>query len=519
MASHVVVIDSSFRRTTVKTTPGKYLSDVLQEACAKFGLDASLHGLKNNNKPVDISRTVRLSGLSSGAKLELVQLSRSPTVVSVALQVPDSESQGAENSRLTDKFLSTTTLWQILRKFETGSPGATEPRRNFTARGVPKSWGGGTSGAGRLYYEMPILNVMGRELSSFTDLQKTLAQLGLTGGTALLRLSFRLQATPLEEAMEQIGKYFQPDEETAPHRTEAESSANGGTSSEPVQQQVEKENVEADGAPESMDLSGSTPNGFQEPAPASSSEQQTTHPATAAVHTPSTPSSICGPSQRAIAIFAPPSSTTPKAALQNHNDADYEPTIAHAKLHQSRLATDSRNKRLPNHSEVEAQQKADAEKRAQIKEVEIKLRFPDQYQVLGKFTSDDTAETLYTWAREFMDPVKEKEPFMLNFSSGRGPTSIPVNGQEKLIAKLGMTGRILVNFNWDEGASAEARVGRVVKLELVQQAKEIEVKPVEGVEVDEVEVLDKGKGKEKAGGGKGRGPGGMPKWMKLLGKK
>lgn len=46
MASHVVVIDSSFHRTTVKTTPGKYLSDVLQEACIKFGLDARLYGLK-----------------------------------------------------------------------------------------------------------------------------------------------------------------------------------------------------------------------------------------------------------------------------------------------------------------------------------------------------------------------------------------------------------------------------------------------------------------------------------------
>jgi tether containing UBX domain for GLUT4 len=46
MASHVVVIDTTARRVTVKTTPGKYLSDVLDEACAKLGLDASLYGLK-----------------------------------------------------------------------------------------------------------------------------------------------------------------------------------------------------------------------------------------------------------------------------------------------------------------------------------------------------------------------------------------------------------------------------------------------------------------------------------------
>lgn len=363
---------------------------------------------------------------------------------------------------------------------------------------------------------MPVLNVMGRELSSFTDLQKTLAQLGLTGGTVLLRLGFQLQATPLEEAMEQIGKYFQTDEETVPRGAETESSANGETPSEPVYQHHEGDDMEVEGAPESTDISAAIPNGSAKHTPSSTSEPQTIDLTTRISPPPSTPSSISGTSQRAIAIFAPPSSTTPKAALQNHNAADYEPTIAHAKLHQSRLATDSRNKRLPNHSEVEAQQQAEAEKLAQIKEVEIKLRFPDQYQVLGKFTGEDTAETLYTWVREFMDTAKEKEPFALNFSSGKGPMSIPVNGQEKLIAKLGMTGRILVNFNWDEGASPEARVGRVVKSELVQQAKEIEVKPVEGVEVED---KGKGKGKEKEGGGKGRGPGGIPKWMKLPGKK
>ena len=46
MASHVVVIDATARRAVVKTTPGKHLSDVLQEACNKLGLEASQYGLK-----------------------------------------------------------------------------------------------------------------------------------------------------------------------------------------------------------------------------------------------------------------------------------------------------------------------------------------------------------------------------------------------------------------------------------------------------------------------------------------
>lgn len=46
MSAHVVVLDSTARRATIKTTPGKYLTDVLQEACAKLGVDASQYGLK-----------------------------------------------------------------------------------------------------------------------------------------------------------------------------------------------------------------------------------------------------------------------------------------------------------------------------------------------------------------------------------------------------------------------------------------------------------------------------------------
>ena len=46
MASTVVVIDASFRRVTIRTTPGEILSDVLQEACTKLGADASRYGLK-----------------------------------------------------------------------------------------------------------------------------------------------------------------------------------------------------------------------------------------------------------------------------------------------------------------------------------------------------------------------------------------------------------------------------------------------------------------------------------------
>lgn len=46
MASHVVVIDTSARRATVKVGPGTYMSDVLSQACGKLGLRSELYGLK-----------------------------------------------------------------------------------------------------------------------------------------------------------------------------------------------------------------------------------------------------------------------------------------------------------------------------------------------------------------------------------------------------------------------------------------------------------------------------------------
>lgn len=46
MASHVVVVDSTARRAMVKTSPGTYLSDVLEEACKKLGAQSSQFTLK-----------------------------------------------------------------------------------------------------------------------------------------------------------------------------------------------------------------------------------------------------------------------------------------------------------------------------------------------------------------------------------------------------------------------------------------------------------------------------------------
>ncbi|CRK41647.1 hypothetical protein BN1723_018851, partial [Verticillium longisporum] len=154
MASHVTVIATDLRRTTVKVNPGTYMTDVLQEACKKLNLSSDKYLLKHKQKQVDLSVLWRQAGLIPGAKLELVQKSNTPSAVSVALQLPSPESNATPNGRVVDKFSSESSLWKVLRQFETrvSSQGK---NLNLTARGVAQTTAGGQTGSGQLFYETP----------------------------------------------------------------------------------------------------------------------------------------------------------------------------------------------------------------------------------------------------------------------------------------------------------------------------------------------------------------------------
>ena len=229
-----------------------------------------------------------------------------------------------------------------------------------------------------------------------------------------------------------------------------------------------------------------------------------------------------GPDQRAISVFAPPSSSAPYAARQAFNEKDYEPTIDQARLHQARLTQSSRNKRLPTDAEIAAQQEAQRQKLANVKEVEIKIRFPDQRQVISKFSDADTGSNLYSFVKGLLE--RENEPFILKFSAARGPKTVPNDAETKLISELAMTGKVLVNFIWDEGASVEARGGPVLKDKYQSQAREIQ-NPEIREPADQKEnkspgsVLGLDSSLQTAGEGKAKGIGKVPKWLKLPGKK
>ncbi|KAL9125150.1 MAG: hypothetical protein Q9217_005598 [Psora testacea] len=486
MASHIVVLDSSARRTTIRTTPDKHLADILHEACQKLGRNAESFGLK-------------LAGLSSGAKLDLVFSSRSPSVVSVALQLPQPDYQGS--TRLTEKFASNTTLWMVLRKFESDADGT---KRNFTGRGVPVQNGRG-SGSGRLYFETPVIQIMGRKLSSFTDLQKTLAQLGYNSGSTLLRLTFERTDTPLEEAMSEIGQYFGEIEGQGTGGAHGNSAAKAESRPETSEPVLAPDIADAPSPPEPPSPA------VQSPSEDPSSAQE--HLALDASDASSRESE--GAIQRPVTVFAPPSSSTPKAAQVAFNEKDYEPTIDHAKLHQSRLAATGTNKRLLSDAELAAQAEAQARRNANVKEVEIKVRFPDQTQAVSKFSNLDTAKSLYGFVQGLM--IRENEPFSLRFSSVTGPKSVPSGpqGNVKLISELGMVGRVLVNVVWEEGASAEARGSNVLKEQYRQKMQEIAVKEIEGTSAEEeVQPPAKNTGREDK-----EKKAGVPKWLKLPGKK
>ncbi|RLM01033.1 hypothetical protein CFD26_108748 [Aspergillus turcosus] len=517
MSSHVVVLDSTARRATIKTTPGKHLADILQEACAKLGLDASQYGLKYKSKQLDLSLVFRLSGLTSGAKLELVQLSRSPSIVTVALQLPEAEARGVPNGRLLDKFPSTTTLWLVLRKFEAGVAGG-GPTRNFTGRGVPVP-SAGNEGSGRLFYETPVVQVMGRELSTFEDLQKSLAQLGFNSGNVLVRLSFRRTEEPLEVAMVKIQDYFKTFEDAAPKPQEAPAApAQPETVTEPSQplQQVP--------SAEHADPMGTA---AAAPTPSAQVPQPVSHPPISSTE----PSGVIEPSSRPVTVFSAPSNTTPQAAQMTYNEDDYIPSVDQAQAHQRRLNAASRPVRLPTDAEIAAKAAEEEEKRAAIREVDVKVRLPDQSQIVSKFGRQDTGATLYSFVRSCLSEQFASERFILtSFPAGppgsaakRIQSIIPDTDQTFLIKDLGMIGRVLVNFSWDASASPAARSSResVLKPELRNKAQELKVEqPPELMDTSHVTLPPKVSGHGDRDGEKsGRKPGGIPKWLKLPGKK
>lgn len=471
--SHVTVFNSSAKSVRIPTTPTKYLTEVRDEACRKLGMSKDKYTLKYNNKPISLSQQIRLANLVQGARLELVQASRSPTVITVALQLPE--------QRLTKKLPNNISLWEILRQFES------DPGRNFnfTQRGVPEMSSSGTSGAGRLNYEMPVITVLPdhKKCASFVELQRTLSQLGFDSGSALLRLSYENSGTPLEEAMAQITQYFAGSEPVASGAhaqaaTQATSIPNPDAAVEESTTTVAGESVrESEPDPPSMEMDVDEKTAVEpSPTPAVSATGDLADGADAATSSPAAPptttetppqTSAQSPSSRNINVFAAPTSSTPQAARYAYNEADYIPTVEHAKSHQASLISRTRNTRLLSDKELATQEQERTQKLAlaSSKGGKLRLRFPDGALVEASVTQDDTAAAVYDIALSVLDPTLAAHAFVLLRRDPENPVRLavlPRDSSARLFQDLRLGASEMLTFRWDEGAPPNVRATRNV---------------------------------------------------------
>ncbi len=325
---------------------------------------------------------------------------------------------------------------------------------------------------------MPVVHIMGRDFASFTDLQKTLAQLGLNGGSALIRLHFRATDQPLEEAMATISQYFDAQEDCVEPRSDAHGAHShnvGGERSVPVAEEAgATQDVAGDvnpAEPVPMEQTLNTSEDSKEDATMANTELLPTSDQTQSDELPG--NITVGPDQRPISIFAPPSSDTPQAATVPFNPADYETTIESARLHQARLAESSRNKRLPSDKELAEQENAKSTRLASIREVTVRVRLPDQTQVQGTFNNLDTTGNLYKFVRDVLRA--QDQQFTLRYTGPKGQQVSMKDGTERLVGDLQLRGRVLVNFVWAETVDVQIRNQPALKQEFQRQAQPIKV--------------------------------------------
>lgn len=433
---------------------------------------------RHKQKQVDLSVPWRTSGLVSGAKLELVQKSNTPSAIQVALQVPLPEGKEIPGGRLIDKFPSNLTVWKVLRQFESGKA-SNGKNINITARGVAQTANGGTSGGGQLYYETPVLNIMGRELASFAEFQKTLSQLGYNSGSVLIRLTYRTTDQTLYDAMGEISQFFKETEEEEGNQAE-EIPQGGSEANSDSTPQVPPQASSAETPDTPMTDAQSQP--VEEPAQTQPSEQ----PELPSKSTSNQEESMEVDKSEAkdpfqpLHVFLAPTGTTPAAALAPAIETDYVPSIAHAQLHQARLQENSRNKRLLSDKELEEKAEAEAAKIAAVKSILVRVRFPDNTSSEWEVGPEVTGAFLYEAVRHVM--LNNSQPFRLVLPGGKPVIKDDGHPGNSLIKAYKISGRILINLVWDDAVPQEIRKQPFLKSNVAQKGQEVKVPEVPQVE-------------------------------------
>lgn len=186
--------EGRFHRVNVKAGLSSSMRQVIQQACMALKLVPSpessecyAYGLKHGRMQLDKATLVRLSGLTQGAKLELIKTTNLSAGGSVTVAVQ------SEAGRATTQVSSSSTFLSILQIVAN----SVDAPRNYS---IVKLQNG--------VVMEPVLLVMGQEYAGLAQIAQTsLVGIGIDSGTCLVRLSHRPSAFgSLEEATEYIEK-------------------------------------------------------------------------------------------------------------------------------------------------------------------------------------------------------------------------------------------------------------------------------------------------------------------------
>lgn len=341
---------------------------------------------------------------------------------------------------------------------------------------------GQMSGSGQLLYEAPVLNIMGRELNSFPDYQKTLSQLGYNSGSVLIRLMYKTPGITFFEAQQQIAQYFKELEDAEGGKPTPSTAASNQDSTPTQGEENESKSTSVTEAQASTDHSmtdAPQPASDDSPHPTGTESVPHSGDSTAEEQAPTSQRDPLAP----VGIFSAPSSSTPAAARTAVSETDFTPTIAHAQLHQARLLESSKNKRLLSDKQLAEQAAATEEKLSAVQSIEVKVRFPDNTSASWIITHDDTGAKLYKAVRSVME--NPSLPFRL-VVPGSKEVIRDVDAQDnRLIRAHKLTGRVLVNLVWDDSVAAATRGKPFLKSSAAEAAKDIVVPDIPVVEEEE----------------------------------
>ncbi|KAL0633534.1 hypothetical protein Q9L58_007566 [Maublancomyces gigas] len=483
MASNVIVIYNQ-RRSQIKVQPTRSLSDVHTEACKKFNLDPLRYTLKRGQTTLDLSLQIRFTNLGPGAKLELVASKNTNSPIAVVLRIQDN----GPTSELSDTFVSSDTIWEILRRFETKTKGL-----NITEKYASSA----TQGSGRLLYQMPAVRVVNKELVTFIELQQSLIGLGVREGRLLVVLRFKSTDIPYEEALEEIAKFSPKKQEEALLVPEEEASGSGSGSSTAaaavVGEKLPDDNEDTDIAMEGVPPSLATEE--TEPGSSNLGEGSSSQEAEVGEDGQNDSKATVDPEKPTVSVYRPSESSTPAAAQIDVPETAYDIGISEAKIIQQHLKKAAIGRRLPSDKEIEEKEAAAIAVVEKVQTLVIKVRFPDSYTSEQTFQAKHTAQDLYDTIRTTMrHPF---EPFYLMIP----PKEIIPEGRQRLTIDLRIRSGASVHLIWGPDASKKARSEPALNDEYIKTSKSLpELKQPDMMDVDEGSSEGSGKGK-----GKGKG--------------